>query len=296
VCRPGGNNEVCFESLEKALAEHPETYRHLDLIAFGFPCQDISNANPKGKGIEGEKSGLFFEAMRIVKLLMPQWILIENVPRLLSIHGGRDFGIVLQTLAESGYGYCWNILDSQWFAVPQRRKRLFIAGRFGKVCPIQILSEPKGRCGDIKAVRKIRQRGLCLSTRSGNRYDPKAETFIASTIQATDYKKVQHRQFGNEGNLIAQAVKASAHGAPTLLFGDTLIANTVTADKRGTDFRPDKQNILAEANPVRKREIAGPAGGMDSARGVIIGNGITVPVMEWIGRRIRELAYGEMSK
>lgn len=107
MCWASGNNEVCFENLEEALAKNPETYQHLDLIAFGFPCQDISHANPKGKGIKGKKSSIFFECMRVIQLLIPQWILIENVPRLLSINKGEDFGIVLQTMAESGYGYCW---------------------------------------------------------------------------------------------------------------------------------------------------------------------------------------------
>lgn len=129
------NNAICLESLEKALAENPKTYGHLDLIAFGFPCSDISNANPKGKGLKGEKSSIFFECMRIVDILTPSWVLIENVPRLLSIKGGRDMAIVLQTLAQSGYGWSYRILDSQYFGLAQRRKRVFIVGYFGGFCP-----------------------------------------------------------------------------------------------------------------------------------------------------------------
>ena len=103
--RTSGNNEVCFKSLEEALAKSPEAYGHLNLVAFGFPCQDISQANSKGKGLKGERSSIFFECMRIVNLFKPAWILIENVPRLLSINQGKDMATVLQTMAKTGYGW-----------------------------------------------------------------------------------------------------------------------------------------------------------------------------------------------
>lgn len=292
MCRPSGNNEVCFENLEEALAQSPKTYKHIDIITFGFPCQDISHANPKGKGIEGKKSSIFFECMRIVQSLVPEWILIENVPRLLSINKGKDFGIVLQAMAESGYGYCWNILDSQYFGVPQRRKRLFIAGRFGRFCPAEILSEPKSSRRDIKKNGKIRPRGLCPTTRSGERHDPTAETSIASTIQATDYKKVQHGQYGNEGNLICSTIQTRGSGwrgkcnqkNPQHQF----VAHTINAGKRGTAYRIWQDNYIAETDANRKREATGIPRGLDSARGVVIGNAVSVPVAEWIGKRIIE--------
>lgn len=288
MCRASGNNEVCFENLEEALAKSPETYKHLDLIVFGFPCQDISHANPKGAGIKGKKSSIFFECIRIVQLLIPKWLLIENVPRLLSINKGKDFGIVLQKLAESGYGYCWNVLDSQYFGVPQRRKRLFIAGCFGRLCPPEILAEPKSNRRDNKTNGKIRPCGLCLTTRTRDRQNPTAETYIASTIQASDYKKVQHGQFGNEGNLIASTIKGEAHNSPSILFGDTFVANTINAAKRGSAYRIWQDNYIAETNPNRKGEVARIPRGLDSARGVVIGNAVSVPVAKWIGKRIIE--------
>jgi Site-specific DNA methylase len=99
----------------------------VDLIAGGFPCQDVSVAGRRA-GLAGAKTGLFFEFARILDAFRPGWVLLENVPGLLSSNGGRDFGIVLGTLADLGYGLGWRVLDSRFFGVPQRRRRVFIVG------------------------------------------------------------------------------------------------------------------------------------------------------------------------
>src|SRR3990167_2245737 len=160
--RTSRNNAVCFASFEKTLAKSPKTYGHINLVCFGFPCQDLSIANKKAEGLSGKRSGLFFQAMRIVKLVVPEWILIENVPRLLSINKGWDFAIVLSEISKSGYGYAWRILDSKYFGIAQQRRRLFIVGHFGSECPPEILFEPKGRCGDIAENGEMEPVGLCI--------------------------------------------------------------------------------------------------------------------------------------
>jgi len=99
----------------------------VDLLAGGFPCQDVSTAGRRA-GLAGGRSGLFFEFARIVDALRPRFLLIENVPGLFSSNGGRDFGIVLGTLVDLGYGLGWRVLDSRFFGVPQLRRRVFIVG------------------------------------------------------------------------------------------------------------------------------------------------------------------------
>jgi DNA (cytosine-5)-methyltransferase 1 len=99
----------------------------VDLLCGGFPCQDLSVAGQR-RGLNGDRSGLFFEFARIIELVRPRWVLLENVPGLLSSNGGRDFGTVLGTLADIGYSMGWRILDSRYFGVPQRRRRVFILG------------------------------------------------------------------------------------------------------------------------------------------------------------------------
>jgi len=94
----------------------------VDLICGGFPCQDISIAG-KGAGINGTKSGLFFELMRIVRLAgHPKWICLENVPALAS----RGMGAVLGELAQSGYDAEWSVFGADDLGAPHRRKRIWI--------------------------------------------------------------------------------------------------------------------------------------------------------------------------
>ena len=103
----------------------------VDLLCGGFPCQDLSVAG-KRAGFKGERSSLFFEFARIADELRPRWIVLENVVGLLSSANGRDFGILLATLAEIGYiDLCWRVVDARYFGVPQRRRRVFIVGYLG---------------------------------------------------------------------------------------------------------------------------------------------------------------------
>lgn len=101
-----------------------------DLICGGFPCQDLSVAGRRA-GLAGKRSGLWEEFARIIGLYSPAWVLIENVPGLLSSNKGRDMGTILGRLGELGYGFAYRVLDSQWFGLAQRRKRVFIVGCLG---------------------------------------------------------------------------------------------------------------------------------------------------------------------
>lgn len=108
-----------------------------DLWCFGFPCQDISVAG-KQKGLqEGERSGLFYEIMRLLagrrKEDRPQWLLIENVKNLLSIGNGFDFARLLCEVGGHGYTLQWDTLNSKNFGVPQNRERVFIVGYLGNI-------------------------------------------------------------------------------------------------------------------------------------------------------------------
>lgn len=108
-----------------------------DLWCFGFPCQDISVAG-KQKGLqEGERSGLFYEIMRLLagrrKEDRPRWLLIENVKNLLSIGNGFDFARLLCEVGGHGYSLQWDTLNSKNFGVPQNRERVFIVGYLGNI-------------------------------------------------------------------------------------------------------------------------------------------------------------------
>ena len=93
-----------------------------DLIAGGFPCQDISTAG-KGAGIvKGNRSGLWFEFARIIRELRPRYVLVENVPAITS----RGLGIVLGDLADMRYNAEWGCVSAASVGAPHLRKRVFI--------------------------------------------------------------------------------------------------------------------------------------------------------------------------
>lgn len=112
----------------------------IDLLCGGFPCQDLS-VGFKGKGLAGKRSGLWFEFYRIITELKPGWIVIENVPGLLSSNGGRDFAVILRGLAEGGYLSAWRVFDAKYFNVPQHRERVFIVASLGTGAAAGVLFE-----------------------------------------------------------------------------------------------------------------------------------------------------------
>jgi DNA (cytosine-5)-methyltransferase 1 len=100
------------------------------------PCQDLSVAG-KRAGLAGTRSGLFWEAVRIVREMReatdgryPAFVVLENVPGLLSSHGGRDFAAVLGGLRECGAAVGYRVLDARFRGVPQRRRRVFVVAGF----------------------------------------------------------------------------------------------------------------------------------------------------------------------
>lgn len=132
----------------------------VDVICGGFPCQDLSVAG-KRAGLAGERSGLFHDAMRIVRRLRPSVLVLENVPGLLSCNRGLDFATVLR---EVGEGWdcaevAWRVLDSQFFGVAQRRRRVFIvAVRDPRVgCAEEILALAESGGGNPSAKREARE-------------------------------------------------------------------------------------------------------------------------------------------
>ncbi len=117
------------------------------VVCAGWPCQGNSVAGSRG-GLAAPRSGLWRHVVRLLAETRPLWFVGENVHGLLSIHGGRDFAIVVRDLDDLGYGVAWRVLDAQWFGVPQRRRRVFVAGCLGDPGgPVQVLLEPESGGG-----------------------------------------------------------------------------------------------------------------------------------------------------
>ncbi len=144
----------------------------VDIITFGSPCQDMSVAG-KRSGLDGSRSSLFYEAIRIVKEMRcatngkyPRFIVWENVPGAFSSNKGEDFKAVLQSICEvkadpvsvpmpkkwagaghilgDGFDIAWRTVDAQYWGVPQRRRRIYLVADFGGQCAGKILFESEG--------------------------------------------------------------------------------------------------------------------------------------------------------
>ena len=119
------------------------------VVTAGFPCQDLSVAG-KRRGLDGERSGLFFEAIRCIRELRPDVFIFENVKGLFTSHGGRDFVRFLQEIANlGGYDCQWQLVDTDWF-LPQNRERVYFVGCTGafsgrQIFPLQITASKSDR-------------------------------------------------------------------------------------------------------------------------------------------------------
>lgn len=277
-----------------------------DLICGGFPCQDLSVAG-KRAGLEGKRSGLFWDAIRVVSVLRPRWIVMENVPGLLSANGGRDMGAVVGAFQDAGYSCCWRTLDARWFGVAQRRRRVFIVGHADARCAGAVLFEPESGARHPAKVRKagtdIAHAVTCSTTRTG-RLDANGETFVAATLNSGDHKG----GFRTEpGERLAHCLRArhaasedgTGRGTPLVAMpeiesvqqqrsedGGRDVAYACTTHHRGIREAWNSTFACAPSNPDRMREVDGLPSGLDSARYRCCGNAVVVPVAEWIGRRI----------
>ena len=104
--------------------------KDIDLITYGFPCQDISLAG-KQKGLFNNdgtqtRSGLFFEALRIIEATKPKIAIAENVKNLTGKKFKSQFDIVLKSLEQAGYSNYWKVLNAKDYGIPQNRERVFI--------------------------------------------------------------------------------------------------------------------------------------------------------------------------
>lgn len=134
-----GKEELYYPDATKI---DPNTLPEFDFICGGFPCQAFSNAG-KRRGFEDARGTLFFEIARLAEARRPPYLLLENVPGLLSHDEGKTFRTILSALDDLGYNVEWMVLNSKDFGVPQSRKRVFIICYLDPRCAGKILPVPE---------------------------------------------------------------------------------------------------------------------------------------------------------
>lgn len=226
---------------------------------------------------------MFYEAARVADLVLSDggWLIIENVPGLFSSNSGRDFGAVLASLAELGFhDLAWRVLDSRYFGVPQRRRRVFIVARRSRGDGAkQVLLEPEGGGGDF-APRKQAGKGFAGTFGQG----------IAGTL-------------GNGAGKRGWKVSAEDAASGKLVEGGGVTAKCLTTSQERQDF--DTQDFVTQdgvrrLTPTECERLQGFPDGWtipdetdwreypkpDGPRYAQMGNAVTVPVAEWLGNRI----------
>ena len=119
--------------IEDARKADPCTMPDFQLLCGGFPCQSFSVAGAR-RGFSDPRGTLFFEIARLVEARHPAYLILENVPGLLSHSRGETYATILNTLDRLGYGVEWQCLNSKDFGVPQSRNRVYIVGYLDERC------------------------------------------------------------------------------------------------------------------------------------------------------------------
>lgn len=226
----------------------------VDVICGGFPCTDISIASKSKDGIYGKRSGLWKQFFRAIHEAQPQYVLIENVFALL----GRGLNTILQDLATCGYDATYTMLDSKYFGVPQRRRRVYILGvRDGIPADADIFQLGQRSTPEHIAEVQAFDGGFAWDyTQSAGVANP----FAFFTRQRSD----QFACVGLSGTITKRDYKSYTD----LVVQDGFIRRVVPAER-----------MLLQGFPV---DWLADGEDMDKFKA----NGMTVPVVEWIGHRL----------
>ena len=224
----------------------------VDLLAAGFPCQDLSQVG-RTLGIDGPKSSVvhqLFSLLRRAGRFAPEWIVIENVPFMLHLHQGQAIRVLIHELESLGYRWAHRVVDARAFGLPQRRQRVFLLA---------------SRTGDPRDVL-LADDGLCPP-------DP-------------DYRHVACGFYWTEGSRgLGWAVDAvptlkggsglSIPSPPAILLpnGAGIVTPRLEVVERLMGFPPGWTSLAEEVGPAR-------------ARWKLVGNAVSVLASEWIGQRL----------
>lgn len=290
-------------------------HESVDLLCGGFPCQDLSVAG-KRKGLSGERSGLFSEIIRIAQTVRPTWGLFENVPGLFSAGRGRDMASVLEGLRQCWPVVGYRVLDSRYWGVAQRRRRVFFVCGPSVEGVEQILFDSPGSVGDFAASNEtradvassLRSRSAKPGVNPPGRGGEDDMNLVTAPLTLKPYGDQQGDESKLEfGTLACSGQQGGFRSEP----GEHLVTHALRAE--GFDASEDgtgRGTPLTLANGVRRltptecERLQGFPDGWtclcqpieiyesmlctcpDGARYKALGNAVTVNVIEWIGRRI----------
>ncbi len=228
----------------------------VDMITAGFPCQDISLAGTRA-GLRGSRSGLISEVFRLVDANRPEFVLLENVQHLLKLAKGAHLGAILTEFEDLDYRWAYRVVDTRGFGLPQRRQRVIILASRGEIDPGAVLFSQHVEPDFDDTIGPLE---------AGHTYG----------FYWTEGK----RGVGWARDAVPPIKGGSSLGIPSppALFDPVLaIASTPTIRdaERLQGFEPDWTDVTLNDKPVKLGQ-----------RWKMVGNAVSVPVAEWIGRAI----------
>ncbi len=225
-----------------------------DIWSAGWPCQDISNGNSQRAGINGSRSGLFFRFIDLAREVRPRWIILENVPGLLSSDRGSALESVIDEMEEIGYLGGWTTCNTLDFGLPQNRERIVIVASLGTDRAYNVLAHGSRLRGDHQARGEQRKGSLAEVEGGTGGHNP----VVVQRRGGFGYTKGA----GICPTLRAQTGKhQGGHSDRPILCGEKL-------------------------DLERMRATDGVSGRLDGRRGRLIGNAVAVPLAQYFASQI----------
>jgi DNA (cytosine-5)-methyltransferase 1 len=212
-------------------------------------------------GLRGSQSGLFHDFVSLVRARSPQVVVIENVHGLLTSHRGRDFAVILKALDELGYGVAWRVLNSQYFGVPQSRKRVYI---------VAVHRNPEG-AGQILFESECSDGDIAPRGPDGKKSPSLFQKIIGNTRTGPLVKSLAHCIYAESARHTGTDWSRNYVWYPS-----GLVRRFVPVEVERVQGFPDGWTDAQ----IEGKEDA------DSMRYHAVGNSVTPQVAEWLGHRV----------
>lgn len=258
------NNSFCNEVLNLRWPDVPKagdinevdasTIPDAEVWCGGFPCQDISVARGSLSrlGLKGSRSGLFHRFAELIETKKPEVVLIENVAGLFNSNSGNDFAVILSTMNSLGYGVAWRLLNSRYFGVPQSRPRVYLC------------------CWKNSMPHAL---SALFETEVPNKAARERAVFITESTPAGEYPRMPQVGY----------CLAATSGRHT----GTDWSRTYVTCKDGVRRLTPIECERLQGFPDDWTKVDADSEDADSLRYAAIGNAVSVPVIQWIAKRIK---------